>query len=705
MLTQTRRRAGVTPLLLAVAVLIAIALPVPATAGASEQLATESVVEEIAGALGFDSSHSPGFWEALAKARADERAEMEAKAAAEHAAAEEQRVERNNKIILDALKNGRRIEETGLWGGKMIAFTEIIPPASGDIGNETTYVRTGTEEVAGDGTIRVVTRYLDPKTLGKFGTVVSVIEDGVETVTDVTEDRPGSIDVKVGDTREVPPPGSSAAGKKPHTMDPKSDGSLGRASGNHPEAPAEIAKTDATPVHETVVRDKADGGTGGGGDGTRLQFEPIPLSDGRVFTPFFEDKPPRSLEDLPHRSGYTIEHPDWDGGVVQITVYFDKDGKVAGIVAEVIKDGIATIVTVKELIPGSLGGLKKGDTRPARDNPGKVASTWDPKPKTDGVSDPSSGDSAPSNGGSTPSNGGTQTNGGSSQNDGGRTKPEAAPDGADNQDAAPEDGGGTPASSGGEGQKSASEGQNGNDGWHLVDQQTHTNDDGSSDHVDTYQKDDEPFFMDVKTKTDADGKTTTTKNCYHSGNGNKACPTGMTDEPTCRSDCARLAMLAQLFGCTSGGGGGADCGQPPEGTRGNQHAGPACAAASAGDERADGQPRPPVKAEIEITPGYDEVHPDCSYAEQAGGPVDYGDPTDPNGAEPPDPSQVLHLLNDGATDPVNPGEPEEVLDGGIRLDMHGTLRDPANPPGTEDPDHNPGGGPPSTGEAERNPQP
>jgi hypothetical protein len=714
MLTQTRRRTGVTPLLLAVAVLIAVALPVPATAGAAEQLATESVVEEIAGALGFESSHSPGFWEALAKARADERAAIEAKAAAEHAAAEQQRVEQNNKVIMDALKNGRRIEETGLWEGKMIAFTEIIPPASGDIGNETTFVRTGTEEVAGDGTIRVVTRYLDPHTLGKFGTVVSVIEDGVETVTDVTEDRPGSIDVKVGDTREVPPPGSSAAGKKPHTIDPKADGSRGRASGNHPDAPAEIAQTDATPVKETVVRDKADGGTGGGGDGRRLQFEPIPLPDGRVFTPFLEDKPPRSLEDLPHRSGYTIEHPDWDGAVAQITIYFDKDGKVAGVVAEVIKDGIATIVSVEELIPGSLGGLKKGDTRPARDNPGKVASTWDPKPKTDGSSGPGGGDSAPSNDGSTPSNGGrapsnggTQTNGGSSQNDSGpsdpgRAKPESSPDGGNT---GKNPGGTTPSGNTGESTggttsqtNATSSGDSHPEYEFLRVGPKHENDDGSTSQSTVHRRNEDGVLVQTTTTTQRDGTTSQKKTCYKDSEV-VDCGAGMADEPTCRSDCGRLEMLAELFACTSGGGGGAECGRPPEGMRPDPFEDPACA------ERrtTDGPERPPANVPRAKKEGASS--PTCSSEDRPGSPIDYGDPTDPNGPEPPDEGQIVHLLDDGVTDPVNPGEPEEVLDGGTRLDTYGTLRDPANPPGTEDADRNPGGGPPSTGEAERNPLP
>jgi hypothetical protein len=213
--------------------------------------------------------------------------------------------------------------------------------------------------------------------------------------------------------------------------------------------------------------------------------------------------------------------------------------------------------------------------------------------------------------------------------------------------------------------------------------------------VDTYQKGDENLFKDVRVKTDADGNTTTTTNCYSSGNGNKGCPGGMTDEPSCRTDCARLAMLAGLFACTSGG---ADCGRPPEGMRPNPHA-QSCAPQAGDTLEAPGGSTTSAGPKREGA-----AEPDCTTADAPGGPIDYGDPTDPTGDAPPDASQIPHLLNDGVTDPVHPGE--DVADtGGIKLDMYGTLRDDANPPGGGDPDHNPAGGPPSTGEAERVPLP
>ena len=89
-------------------------------------------------------------------------------------------------------------------------------------------------------------------------------------------------------------------------------------------------------------------------------------------------------------------------------------------------------------------------------------------------------------------------------------------------------------------------------------------------------------------KTNADGTTETgtqterpdgTKTCT-TGSGSEEktaeCPAGRTDEPTCQVDCARFAALAELFFCSAGPSGGSDCGQPPEGTQANPHAGPGC---------------------------------------------------------------------------------------------------------------------------------
>ena len=92
----------------------------------------------------------------------------------------------------------------------------------------------------------------------------------------------------------------------------------------------------------------------------------------------------------------------------------------------------------------------------------------------------------------------------------------------------------------------------------------------------------------------------------------------------------------------------------------------------------------------------------AAQVSKPGGPVDYGDPADPNGEPPPDPSNVVDPhKNDGVTDPVDPGEPELVLGAGesISFDMRGTLRDPAGPPGTGD--EAPSASPPNPGDAER----
>jgi hypothetical protein len=659
--------------------LVATAAALGVQPARADEPARLEVADEIAGALGFADSHSPGFWEALAQARADERAALEAKAAADRAAAEQARVDRNNEIILDALKNGRRIEEP-LTAGE-IRFVEIIPPASGDIEGDVTNVRTGTELVASDGTIEKVTRYLDVRNLGVHGTVWSVVEDGVETVTKVVENTPGSIDLKVGDTREVPAPGSSAAGLKPHTFDPKADGSLGNASGN-PPAKLEPPSSPAQPI---VVRDKTTGGAGG----DRLDFEPIPFPDGHVFTPFLESKPPSITEELPHRSGFTIENPAWGDELAQVTIYFDKDGKVAGVVAETIKDGISTIVSVEELIPGSIG-LKKGDTRLVPDFGAGKKSTWDPTPS--GSSTTTSGKSQPT--GSSSSTPSTPSQGPASS-DGTRTSTGTPPDGATKEDSTPADNAKS-GSSGDDSQPADAGGSGGTDDWHKVDEHDTQNEDGSTTHTVTYRKGEENLFKDVSTKTDAQGNTSApTTNCYSSGNGNKECPDGMTDEPTCHTGCERLVMLSQVFLCSSGAYVGADCGQAPEGMRPNQSAAPGC-----DDHPAFRLSTSTSTSSTTSSSSFtkDKPDPDCTSADAPGGPIDYGDPTDPNGAEPADPTQLIRHGDDGVTDPVNPGEPDELVGGSMKLDMYGTLRDPANPPGTED--SAPSNGPPSTGEAE-----
>src|SRR4051794_9775323 len=95
---------------------------VPAARAAKEP-AKSDVVEEMAGALGYADSNSPGFWEELTKVKGEERQALKAKAEAE-------RAEQAKQYIADAAQYGRRTETTF---GPVTSFTEFIPPADGDI--------------------------------------------------------------------------------------------------------------------------------------------------------------------------------------------------------------------------------------------------------------------------------------------------------------------------------------------------------------------------------------------------------------------------------------------------------------------------------------------------------------------------------------------------------------------------------------------
>ena len=244
----------------------------------------DPAVEEMAGALGFADSRAPGFWEALTQAVADQRTQAEdrEKAAAEQAAAE--RAAELNQVILDASTYGRR---TVVTSGRLTSFTEYIPPASGDIIDGTVNIRMGSEEVHPDGSSTIFTKYFKPHSTDALGVVITEVKDGVETVTKVIEYEPESIDVKVGDTRPVPPPGASAAGKKPHTIDPKADGSYGRASGGQPNGGAKLARSE---------RDRSTRPSCATRPARRLlavSSTRSKLPDRRTYTPFLETKLPR----------------------------------------------------------------------------------------------------------------------------------------------------------------------------------------------------------------------------------------------------------------------------------------------------------------------------------------------------------------------------------------------------------------------------
>lgn len=211
------------------------------------KLASDADIEEMAGALGYANSHSPGFWEALAQAVVEQREAEQARKEAEHA-------EQLQQAFLDAPIFGRRIEETvGEGDLKGTKITEFIPAGPGEDvanGDGQIYVRTSWETVAPDGTKKTSTVYYAPNSARHLGVVDTEVKDGVEKVTQVIEYEPGSIDVKVGDERPMPPEGSSAAGKKPHTWDPKADGSLGKASGGQPDGGAKLETPQPTTVAE-----------------------------------------------------------------------------------------------------------------------------------------------------------------------------------------------------------------------------------------------------------------------------------------------------------------------------------------------------------------------------------------------------------------------------------------------------------------------
>jgi hypothetical protein len=144
----------------------------------------------------------------------------------------------------------------------------------------------------------------------------------------------------------------------------------------------------------------------------------------------------------------------------------------------------------------------------------------------------------------------------------------------------------------------------------------------------------------------------------------------MTDEPTCTTDCARLAFLATLF----------------------------CSGCSAGFDPLDNHGEPskgPHPAPISL------AYWAWSNPDKAGAPKDYGDPNDPAAA-----SEAVPYVDpffEGNVDPVEPDELATAVLSTIANDMRWALRDPVGPPGTED--EAPSNWPPGTGEEERNPLP
>jgi hypothetical protein len=540
--------------------------------------------------------------------------------------------EQTKQLISDAVTHGRRVEQTAtLKGHPHTMFTEYIPTADVFEHPESVLIRTGTEYVAPDGKLTVATKYW--RGFEQVALVRSVKEDGVETVTQVIEYVPGSVDLKVGDSRPIRPVELTAAGKKPSSLDPKHDGSLGRASGGAPVAGATVK-----PIQETVVREKG--------------ADHVKLPDGREFHLSFQTK---SKTQLPFVTVLTITKAEWGPDVdARIELHADKDGKVKGVVASVREGRTLTIVFTEKL-----EGLKVGDKRelPADPGRGNQPSTWDPQPQTGSQQQQQQQDKDQ----------GSTTSGGE------RTKPETAPDGGATPPADP-----APAPAPDPAPSAGS--------WEQTEHSESTFKDGSHWQSDTYKQEqgEHDLYKWTSTYTDAEGNSNTETHCAKGGEV-VDCPAERTDEPTCTSNCEQLELFLALFCAES------DCGAPPEGMRPDPEAGQEPPCKESGDREVSGGGTGSAKVE-----GH---RPSCINADAPGGPVNYGDPLDPNGGEPPDIAQFAHPSNDGVTDPVH-GEPEHTMANTTKLDMQGTLRDPGDPHGTEDAVPS-GGGPPSTGEAER----
>lgn len=459
--------------------------------GAKVSAAARKALNEIAAEAGYSS------WAAYRSAREAEAAALQKEAA---------------RIIADALTYGRRVEKDyGEFGGVgLTGFTEyVIDFEGGQI-----YLRTGLEYAypgfLGFGA-RIERTTVYWRGLEQLGSVTSVIEDGVERVVRVGEFVPGSIDVKPGQTRPVQKPSTSAAGTRPSSIDPKSDGSLGRASGG------------SSPL----------------------------------------------------------------GGIL---------------------DAVLAIA----------------------DGDGESASDDSPEADTASPDEPSEDDGS---------------------------EPASSSDPALEPGASKPDGSATPTPSVTWGETVTDEDGNKYTGFEA------TNDDGTTTRG---------------TKTERADGTVTCHTVSKDGEQESECPSGLTDEPSCRSDCERLTFLAALF-CDM-----CDANTTlPE--KGSSYGTPASAesVSSGGTQSAD----------ISWT------WPTIMDLDKAGGPVDYGDPNDPNAAAPIDWGNMFaDPRNDGVTDPTEPGETAEMLEDSIVLAMLGTLRDPPNPPGADDEAPQPGGPPPGADE-------
>jgi hypothetical protein len=210
----------------------------------------QAVRKEIAGALGVHES-DPAVDETYAKLVVEQNENHE-----------KARIESAQKIVDDARTLGRRIETPNAAFADTVNVTEYIPADWADnLGDTKVYVRTGQIITDGDQQITKM-RYLDPENVRSLGYVESVIQgtgkDAKEVITFVDDNAKTILGLNVGDTRDVPPPTTSAAGKVPSSFDP-ARGNYGHAgqstnsslnnSGNSSDAKAEKTDYGERPEH------------------------------------------------------------------------------------------------------------------------------------------------------------------------------------------------------------------------------------------------------------------------------------------------------------------------------------------------------------------------------------------------------------------------------------------------------------------------
>ena len=198
------------------------------------------IVKEIAEALGVSPS-DPGVMKEydtnkfVAKFFQDQE---------DHAAEHE-------KIIHDALAHGYKVLNAGVYLGIdnfEQSFKEFLPDGSARWGVVTEHL---------DGSKDSFIRYLDPAHMQVLGQVNTHTENGVETVVKVTENVPGSIDLKEGDTRPAPADKDSAAGLVPNSWNPQHDDNSGSTSGKD-EQHDNTGQTGTSSSSETTSTDTTD---------------------------------------------------------------------------------------------------------------------------------------------------------------------------------------------------------------------------------------------------------------------------------------------------------------------------------------------------------------------------------------------------------------------------------------------------------------